>query len=1465
MREKIIFLAGMTFIVSSLYFCNDSPVDPSSPEYAASNIVLVSPTSGMIDTVIVDSVGKQIGLIISYVLGYFIDSVYIDIYSDSSFQAGGAPDSRLIIRFDEDGLRDTTFFTVRFTTDGIHRFVVRTFKRQGYVSLSMATAHIVPLPVIVGNHPPRFIPDAPRRVYYFQDGDLVSFAVGASDIDGDSLHFSYLLESTPLPRQNNNLLRDGFFRWQSESGDKGIYPVRFIVSDGYQDTFTITTVVIGDTTYNSPPVITSTPPTVARTGTMYEYQPEAIDEESVTLHWELSGNRPDGMHFDSISGRILWIPNEGIVSGGPLSLKVTDDGFPPKSDSQRIVIAVEGVNRPPAAISRSVATDLGTPVEIMLFASDPDPDDSVLTYVIVDSPRHGSATLNGTSTVLYTPSAGFRGVDTIRFIARDAVQSSDTATIKVYVASDNQKPVAFGQQVSTKEDIPLSLSLRTEDVEAAPLRRIILKHPRHGTIQVSGDTCLYIPHINYFGADTFTFIANDGLLDSDPATVIVTIAAVNDTPVVMNMGVRTELNTPIMITLTVSDPDDSVFSFEIISGPAHGTIDSSGLPALEYRPRTGFKGADTIMCRSTDAQTCPSLPARIVILVGIENVPPVAYSQLLTVAEDSAIVVTLQGSDAELSPLTVNIAGQPRHGTLSGSESLRLYRPEGNFWGPDSFTFTVSDGMLVSEPATVRIIVTSVNDLPVVQSHSITAGLNTPAMFFLTATDIDDTLFSYRITMPPDHGTLDTSLLNSGLLRYTPALDYRGGDTVKFIARDPSGGESQQANVIITVGTVNQRPVANPQNVTINEEETRTIFLTGSDLETSNLTFSITGTPAHGQLEGALPNIGYRPSADYNGVDSFFFTVSDGSLLSEAARVLITILPINDTPVAVPQLVAADLNTPIIVTLQADDVDGMKFTYQVTAGPRHGAMDTSDIRNGHIGYTPSLNYKGYDTIFFRALDEALLASQIVRIIIGIALENQPPVAVAQTVTLREDEPKSFTLTGRDLEKAALIFTITENPKHGSLENTPPNIRYIPNHDFNGADTVRFTVSDGSLTSTAAIVNFVVEPVNDAPVGNSVTTTAALNTTKLIALSGYDVDGGQLTYRITKMPAHGVLDTSEIKNAWVRYTPNNNFKGYDTVLFVVLDQMGWSSSTTMLIVGVALDNQRPVANSFNVATSEDVSCAVTLSGTDPEGAALKYIVTDWPNRGGLSGIDIGANRTYQPNFNVNGADTFFYVTNDGIQNSDQARVIITISPVNDRPTARASASPTSGSAPLTVAFDGSGSTDPDYDALTYAWTFGDGGGSTAAKISHSYTTAGSYTAKLKVSDGKGGSDSTTLTISVAANRAPTAKATVTPASGNAPLTVTFNGSGSTDPDGDALTYTWHFDDGSNDTVRATVSHTYTTAGTYDAKLTVSDGKGGSDDTTVAISVAAQNEAPTIETDASADPSPVGGTTTALSVL
>ena len=297
--------------------------------------------------------------------------------------------------------------------------------------------------------------------------------------------------------------------------------------------------------------------------------------------------------------------------------------------------------------------------------------------------------------------------------------------------------------------------------------------------------------------------------------------------------------------------------------------------------------------------------------------------------------------------------------------------------------------------------------------------------------------------------------------------------------------------------------------------------------------------------------------------------------------------------------------------------------------------------------------------------------------------------------------------------------------------------------------------------------------------------------------------------------------------------------------IVSTGVWWAYYTTPrpFTVQPASSNYAPSAQISATPTSGVAPLAVTFSAagsSDPDGNALTYA---WAFGDGATGTGVSAAHTYASA----GTYTATVTVSDGSLTAT-ASTTITVTAANRAPTAVVTATPTSGVAPLAVSFSAAGSSDPDGNALTYSWNFGDGTTGSGLSTTHTYTAAGSYTASVTVSDGSLSAQATAAIQVSAPNRAPVAAITASATSGTAPLAVVLNGSGSSDPDGNPLVFTWDFGDGQAGT-GAVVGHVYPAAGTYVVGLTVSDGSLTST-ATVTITVRAPNRAPVAAITASA---------------
>ncbi|PYQ92457.1 MAG: hypothetical protein DMG02_01355 [Acidobacteria bacterium] len=662
----------------------------------------------------------------------------------------------------------------------------------------------------------------------------------------------------------------------------------------------------------------------------------------------------------------------------------------------------------------------------------------------------------------------------------------------IAVAAVNDPPVANAQSVTTNQDTAKAISLTATDVDGDPLSYAVVAAPTHGTLSGVAPNLTYTPAAGYFGPDSFTFKANDGTVDSAAATVSLTVVHVNHAPVAAAQTVTTTEDTARAVVLTATDADGDPLTYSVVAGPTHGAL-SGTAPNLTYTPALNYNGPDSFTFTAKDA-TLVSTTATVTITVTPVNDPPVANAQSVTTAEDTAAPIVLTGSDVDGDALTYAVATQPAHGTLSGTAPNVTYTPALNYNGPDSFTFTVKDATLVSTAATVSITVTPVNDAPIANAQSVTTAEDTAKAITLSGSDVDGDTLTYAIATQPAHGTLTGTAPN---VTYTPALNYNGPDSFTFTVKD-AALTSATATVSITVTAVNHAPTANAQSVTTAEDTAKAITLTGSDVDGDALTFSIATQPAHGTLSGTAPNVTYTPVLNYNGPDSFTFTVKDATLVSTAATVTITVTAVNDAPVANAQSVTTVEDTAKAITLSGSDVDGDTLTYAIATQPAHGTL-TGTAPN--MTYTPALNYNGPDSFTFTTKD-ATLVSTAATVTITVTAVNHAPVANAQSVTAATATARSITLTASDVDNNPLTYSIVAAPAHGTLTGTAPNVTYTSAAGYVGADSFTFKVNDGTVDSAAATVSLTVTAVNNPPTVGAITWNVPVDPVKLgVAITG----------------------------------------------------------------------------------------------------------------------------------------------------------------------------------------------------------------------------------------------------------------------------------------------------------------------------------------------------------------------------
>jgi hypothetical protein len=506
---------------------------------------------------------------------------------------------------------------------------------------------------------------------------------------------------------------------------------------------------------------------------------------------------------------------------------------------------------------------------------------------------------------------------------------------------------------------------------------------------------------------------------------------------------------------------------------------------LVYTPLPDFHGQATVYFGAFDGYT--ESDGSITIDVVSVNDPPMVEPDSFTLWEDIAVNFPFNGWDVDGDPLTFVVVSGPAHGTVSGSGTVRTYTPAANYNGTDTVTFKAFDGQAYSAPATITFTIIPLEDPPVATSKSVILPEDTSTNIVLSGTDVDGDPLTFVVSSYPEHGTLSGNGTNR---LYRPSPNYYGPDSFAYMAFD-GVTYGPFATVSIMVTPVNDPPVATAASVTLAEDTSANIVLSGTDVDGDTLTFTVLSNPSHGTLTGTAPNLTYTPAANYFGGDSFTFRVNDGHVNSATATVTLSVTAVNDAPVATPVSATLAEDTSANIVLTGTDVEGDALTFTVASNPAHGTLSGAAP---DLVYTPAANYFGSDSFTFTASD-GQATSGPATVAITVTPVNDAPAAQAQSVSTPYNTALAITLSGTDVEGSALSYVVLTQPASGTLSGTAPNLTFTP-IGFSGATSFTFKVNDGSLDSASATVTITVQAATSIPAAPSALTATAVSPSQI---------------------------------------------------------------------------------------------------------------------------------------------------------------------------------------------------------------------------------------------------------------------------------------------------------------------------------------------------------------------------------
>ncbi len=1160
---------------------------------------------------------------------------------------------------------------------------------------------------------------------------------------------------------------------------------------------------------------------------------------------------------------VQWSPNAGCTSGDCAPYNAPSKCI----DSYPNVVVAAG-NAPPMALDDRASVNENESVRVDVLANDADGDGTLnrSTVTIVQAPAFGSTSVDpATGTVTYAPALGTCGEDSFRYTVCDddgAVSAEATVTIGV---ACNQSPVAVDDSATTDERTAIAINVVANDHDSDGVLDlgsvVITQNPGFGSLSVHSGTGIvtYTPAVGACGDDVFAYtVRDDDGATSNPARVTVGVLC-NDPPIAVddlyNVAEGGTLGLPARGVLVNDQATPGMpLMAVLVTGARHGALTLNSDGSFVY-VHDGTETLDDSFTYKANDSRKDSNVATVSFVISPTNDAPSAAADEATTEEDTPVRIDVlaNDSDPDGDALTVDVASTPANGRVSNLGGSVQYAPNPDYSGVDNFTYTASDGHGGTAVATVTITVTPVNDAPVAQNDSASTNEDVPVTVLILANDRDvdgDALAIQSVTQPMQGAVA----IDGSAAVYTPSENFNGIDAFTYTVTDGRGGTAT-ATVTITVAPVNDPPLAQNDSASTDEDVavTVSVLANDSDVDGDALAIQSVTQPGHGVVtsDGSLAT--YAPSRDWNGIDTFTYTVVDEHGGTATGTVTVTVAPVNDAPVAQNDSASTDEDVAVMIAVLGNDSDsdGDVLAIQSVSAPTRGAVE---IAGSALRYAPTAGFHGIDGFTYMVAD-GQGGTGTATVTVSVATANHAPVARGGSVTTDEDVPLTIAVLANDSDPDGdpLVLESVTQPSNGFVTTSGANATYTPSRDWNGIDAFTYTVADGrggtaTATITVTVTAMVAPPLASA---DSASTNEGVPVTVSVLANDSDPDGGSLTLESVSSPANG---TAQIIASAVLYTPAAGFHGLDSFAYVATNAEGRSASALVTIDVVSV-NAPPVAVDDSASTLENapVSIAVLANDSDPDGDLPAVESISQPAHG--TTILAGSSIVYTPALNYHGDDVFTYMAVDGRGGTCAATVRLTVVAVNHPPVAQDDNAMTNEDVPVTIAVLGN-DRDPDGNALTIQavsppahGTVSNGGTGVTYTPSGGFSGTDSFT--YTVADGQGGADAARVSVAVThVNHAPIAQDDSASTSPGSMLTIAVLENDS-DPDGDFLLVQSVESPAHGTVLNGSTAISYISdvgfQGVDKFSYIVSDGNGGSAAATVTVAVALPNQAPVARDD------------------
>jgi large repetitive protein len=1103
-----------------------------------------------------------------------------------------------------------------------------------------------------------------------------SVATNDNDIENDGLTYSLI---TPPTIGTVLLNANGTFTYTPPTDFSGTISFNYQVCDNGTPSLcdnalvTINVIAVNDAPIANNDVTTTDEDTQA-SGTVAAND---TDADADVLQYSIIQFPSQGAIGMSANGNYDYLPPVNFVGMVTVHYQVCDLGG--LCDTALLMINVQSVNDAPIPTNDNFNVDEDNTLNESVATNDVELEGEPMTFHVVSGPQSGTLVMLADGSFTYTPVPNFAGTVTVVYEVCDNHPICVVATLTINVLPINDAPTANDDNITVNEDTSVNGNIDQNDfdIETGALVYTVIDGPTVGVITLDNNgTYSYQGNQNYFGSDSVLYQVCDTQGACDTAMLFISISAVNDAPDAQNDEYTFDEDMVYSNTVAINDidVDGGLGTYTVLQmDPLEGTINMDINGNFDFIPNLNFNGQIIVLYQLCDNEGfCDT--AELILNINPVNDMPIVEGEVYYTNEDTALQGDVSDNDSDVeSVLSYTLLGVTSGVLTLNNDGTFNFIPASDESGTVTAQYVAcdSDGACLNGNITIEVI--AVNDPPTAVNDMFFTpeDTNLTDSVSLNDSDIEGQSLTYSLLSQPGYGSL--VMTTQGVFTYTAFPNYFGQEVAVYQVCDADGACST-ALLTIEVTPVNDLPIVQGEVLTTNEDVilNSTVANNDSDIESPTLTYSVVTAPAVGVFVlNANGTFSYTPPANFTGLVSAEYMACDAQAACSNGILQIDVLPVNDAPVATNDVfdILEDNELSAAVVSNDADLENDVLTYVLVSPPTTGSIIFS--ANGTFVYTPVANYFGAVTFTYQACDATLCDNALVTI--NVQAVNDAPVAIDDVENTNENIMLSGSVATNDtdIDSAILTWTIVSGPYNGTTTfSNNGTFSYTPDLNYNGYDTLNYSVCDGIGLCDQATLLIAIGSVNQAPDAVADNFVVDEDSTYMgnVSLNDSDIENDSLFYSVINNPLHGSLILNV--DGTFEYTPNADYFGNDEFVYSVCDN-GIPSVCNSAVVSIAVTavNDAPSAadDVFNGTEDSALTGNLNANDFDIDSGVLTYTNLDTTTCGTFV-LNNDGTFVLSPTANWFGVCNATYIVCDNSGACDTATVVLNIAGVNDAPVA-----------------------------------------------------------------------------------------------------------------------------------------------------------------------------------------------------